>query len=105
MDLNRSVALWNQVYEAPKSLARRKGWNDQPSIGIPYLYLSTGTTLGMALQARGDRAGAEKVLKDTEALAKGVKLGDVFAQLRPQIEAPFGPTDSPARTAIPLGNP
>jgi hypothetical protein len=105
MDVKRSTALWNTVYEAPKSLARRTGWNDQPSIGIPYLYLSTGSTLGMALQARGDRAGAEKVLRDTEALAKGVKLDDVFAQLRPQIEQPFGPTDSPARTAVPLGTP
>ena len=106
LDVQRSARLWNEVYEAPKSLARRNGWNDQPSIGIPYLYLSTGTTLGMALQAQGNRAAAEKVLKDTEALAKGVRLGDVFAQLRPQLEAPaIGPMDSAQRTAIPLGTP
>ena len=104
LDVTRTKRLWNEVYEAPKSLARRSGWPDQPSIGIPWLYLSTGATLGTALQLQGDMAGAQKVLEQTEAAARGVKLGDVFAQLRPRLDSPQGgPTDSPAATAVPLG--
>jgi len=104
LDVTRTRRLWNEVYEAPKSLASRNGWPDQPSIGIPWLYLSTGATLGTALQLQGDVAGAQKVLEQTEAAAKGVRLGDVFAQLRPRFDTPAaGPTDSPVRTAVPLG--
>ena len=104
LDVTRTKRLWNEVYEAPRSLAARKGWPDQPSIGIPWLYLSTGATLGTALQLQGDAAGAQKVLREAEAVAKGVGLGEIFSQLRPQIEGRQpGQTDSPAATAVPLG--
>ncbi len=57
-DVDTSKKLWEDVYRAPKSLQRRRGWVDLPSINVPFLYVATAAELGQIEQTLGDRAGA-----------------------------------------------
>jgi hypothetical protein len=52
---------------------------DKPSIGIPYVYVRTGGLLVEALDKDGRKADAEKVLKTTQAVARGTGLADLLA--------------------------
>jgi hypothetical protein len=72
-DTARTKTLWTDVFQAPKSLIRRGDWIDQPSVGIPYLYVATGLELAEALQGR-DPQTAHKVFDETKLLAKAVRL-------------------------------
>jgi hypothetical protein len=72
-DTARTKTLWTEVFQAPKSLIRRGDWIDQPSVGIPYLYVATGLELAEALQGR-DPQTAHKVFDETKQLAKAVRL-------------------------------
>ena len=58
IDLKRTETLWDSVFIAPKSLAKRHDWVDRPSVGIPYLYVATGLMLAEVLQATGDTSAA-----------------------------------------------
>jgi hypothetical protein len=92
LDVPRTTALWNDVFEAPKSLIRRGDWIDQPSIGIPYLYIATGLELHDALQQHGNPEMAGKVLEQTRAVANAMRLGAALASAEqvPQIPMPSG---------------
>src|SRR5258708_25987208 len=70
----RSKALWTSVFAAPKALIRRGDWIDQPSIGIPYLYIATGATLAQILNAQGDAAEARAVYGTTRQIAQAVRV-------------------------------
>jgi len=78
-DVNTTFALWTKTFWAPTSLAKRNGWVDKPSAGIPYSYVRTGLTLATGLQQLGRTADAQKVMQQTEALAKGTQLLDLLA--------------------------
>ena len=72
-----------QRFHGPKSLViRSNDWIDQPSVGIPYLYVATGLELSEALNATGDARGANQVLAQTRQIATGVQLTDLLAQLQ-----------------------
>jgi hypothetical protein len=92
-DTARTRTLWTDVFQAPKSLIRRGDWIDQPSVGIPYLYVATGLELAEALQGR-DTQTARKVFDETKLLAKAVHLESAVAgaeQIFPsQITIPSG---------------
>src|SRR5205085_1723763 len=63
VDVARTKALWTDVFQAPKSLIRRGDWIDQPSVGIPYLYVATGLELTEVLRDR-DPQSAQKVFNE-----------------------------------------
>jgi Protein of unknown function (DUF2723) len=104
MDVARSKALWN-IYEAPTSIARRGDWVDKPSIGIPYLYVSGGVLLAQALDEKGDRQGADKVVTQAGQVAKAVGMTDVFNEVVQARRAPPVPiqVDSAATVKVPVG--
>ena len=92
LDVPRTTQLWNNVFQAPKSLVRRGDWIDQPSIGIPYLYIATGLELADALQLR-DPKMSQKVLQETRAVANAMRLGGALGaaeQLLPNVTVPSG---------------
>jgi len=81
VDVQRTKALWDSVFTAPKSLARRSDWVDRPSVGIPYLYVATGLMLSEVLNATNQPKDADHVLAQTRQIAKAVQLSDLLAQL------------------------
>ena len=100
------------MFTAPKSLAKRHDWVDRPSVGIPYLYVATGLMLSEVLQATGDTAGAARVMAQSRAVAKGVKLNDLLGQMElaaptPRQENPLltAPSDTQRKTTVPAKKP
>jgi hypothetical protein len=80
IDLETTRALWENVFTATKSIARRDLWVDRPSAGIPFLYLRTGLDLTTALTQRGDTAEASRIRSQVESIARATQLDDVLAQ-------------------------
>jgi hypothetical protein len=102
LDVPRTTVLWNDVFQAHKALVRRGDWIDQPSIGIPYLYIATGLELTEALQGK-DPAMAKKVMDDTRAVANAMRMGQALAsaeEMIPQIAVPSG--DSARVKTLPI---
>jgi len=103
LDVRRTKALWDSVFTAPKSIARRSDWVDQPSVGIPYLYVSTGAILSDALQRTGQPQEAQKVMAEARAVAKATRLDDLLARYE-QAAEPVNPfaNDTAGRVEVPL---
>ena len=78
IDVQRSKALWNDVFEGPRSFVRRNGWPDKASVGIPALYVSTGFMMHDVLQAAGDAPNAVKALNTAKAVAQATRIADFF---------------------------
>src|SRR5688500_5924841 len=105
MDVARTAALWTDVFKAPDALIRRGDWIDQPSIGIPYLYIATGVELAEALREQDPRE-AKKVLDQTRSVANAMRLGAALGsidQILPNITVPSG--DSARTKVLPLLTP
>jgi hypothetical protein len=99
VDVARTRALWSE-YRAPAALIRKDKWIDRPSVGIPYLYMSTGLILAETLAATGDRARADSVLRIARGVARATRLEDLFRGY----ELPAAPrNDSPAAQKVPVG--
>ncbi|MHB1224327.1 MAG: glycosyltransferase family 117 protein [Gemmatimonadaceae bacterium] len=99
LDLQRTEALWFDVFEAPESLVAKGDWIDKPSVGIPYLYVDAGLTLAQALQLRGQDERAAEAFNMAIGVAKATRLSDDFGL--PETLPP-APTLPPAGdTAIP----
>ncbi|HEX5581896.1 MAG TPA: DUF2723 domain-containing protein, partial [Gemmatimonadaceae bacterium] len=77
-DVQRSAALWSDVFEAPKSLIEKGSWIDRPSVGIPYLYVDAGLTLYEVMQMRGRPQVAQQVLQTTVGVATATGIADEF---------------------------
>src|SRR5205085_9509318 len=107
MDIKRSKALWDSVFVGPKALIKRGDWIDQPSVGIPYLYIATGATLAQILNDRGDGTEAMKVFNTVRDVAKAVRI-QTAGQLPPPAVAPLdtapvkAPGDSRAAKQLPI---
>jgi hypothetical protein len=107
LDVPRTKALWDSVFEGPKALIKRGDWIDQPSVGIPYLYIATGATLAQVLNDRGDGAAAAAVFNTTRDVAQAVRI-QTSAALPPPMNAPvetaqaLTPGDSRASKQLPL---
>ena len=78
-DVERTRALWETVFKAPRSIAGRDLWVDRPSVGIPYLYLRTGLVLSAALTQLGKQDEAKRVLAQVYSIARSTQLEDVVA--------------------------
>ncbi len=72
-------ALWETVFKAPASLAKRDLWVDRPSAGIPYLYVRTGLELTAALAQLGLSDEATRIHAQTERIARATQLEDLLA--------------------------
>ncbi len=97
VDVPRTTALWNTVFEAPKSLIRKGDWVDRPSVGIPYLYVATGLVLSDAMAYRHEDAARVKVLDTTRQLVRAMRLGDLGEVPPPAPE----PADTTAKQSVP----
>ena len=104
-DIPRTKALWDSVFEGPKSLIKRGDWIDQPSVGIPYLYIATGATLAQILNDRGNAQEAMQVFNTVKGVAQAVRI-QTSAELPPPTPMPLDsglpPGDSPASRQLPL---
>src|SRR5712691_5279325 len=74
LDLERTKALWNNVYGAPAALIKEGDWIDRASFGIPYTYAFTGAVLSEALKARGDTKGADTVMNRVRSIVKAARI-------------------------------
>jgi hypothetical protein len=74
LDLERTKALWNDVYGAPAALIKEGDWIDRASFGIPYTYAFTGAVLSEALKARGDTKGADAVMNRVRSIVKAARI-------------------------------
>ena len=78
VDVKRSYELWTKVFTATKSLAARKGWVDDASVGIPDLYVISGVTLAEALAQTGQTALSDSVYQQSKAIATAMRRAQVF---------------------------
>ena len=74
IDVDRSKALWNDVYRAPQSLIKEGDWIDRASFGIPYTYAFTGAILAEAMNARGDAKSANAIKARVRAIVKAARI-------------------------------
>ena len=74
IDVDRTKALWNEVYRAPESLIKEGQWVDRPSFGIPYTYAFTGAILAEALTSQGDVKTANAVKDRVRAIVKAARI-------------------------------
>jgi hypothetical protein len=74
IDIDRSNALWNDVYRAPQSLIRENDWIDRASFGIPYTYAFTGAILAQAMTDKGDVNSANAIKERVRAIVKAARI-------------------------------
>ncbi|HVT38559.1 MAG TPA: DUF2723 domain-containing protein, partial [Gemmatimonadaceae bacterium] len=101
VDIPRTEALW-KTFRAPEALIKKGDWVDRPSVGIPYLYVSTGVVLSEALQARGRAQDAYTVLERAKAVARATQLEELFGGGARPAPPPIISGDSARRTPVPL---
>jgi hypothetical protein len=103
VDLQRSVALWNTVFEGPKAIIQRGDWVDMPSRGIPDLYTITGIELADALQRTGRPQVAQQIMGTTQQVARAMRSTADFGLDRPFQQV--NPAESPLPNLIPPSTP
>ncbi len=74
IDLERTKALWNDVYRAPESLIKEGDWIDRASFGIPYTYAFTGAILAQAMSDKGDEKSANAIKERVRAIVKAARI-------------------------------
>lgn len=89
VDVARSTALWRETYQANHSLAKRNGWVDDASIGIPDLYVISGLTIAEALANNNQAALSDSVFRDARAIALAMRRAAVFGLDRPDFDEPI----------------
>ena len=92
VDVPRSKALWDQ-FTATKSLAKRNGWVDDASVGIPDLYVISGLTFAEALARTGQMAASDSVFLQAKAVAKAMRREKAFG-IDKMITMPAAPADT-----------
>ena len=102
VDLQRSKALWEDVFLAPKAFEKKDGWPDKASVGIPALYVSTGFMLYDALQGAGDSQAAAKALADAKKVAQSTRIAEFFNFDASAVAPPSAEVPGDARPAVPL---
>jgi hypothetical protein len=103
MDVKRTTELWDQDFQGPKSVIRAGDWIDQPSVGIPYLYVATGLELAEALRTNGNIAQANQIWATAKQVATAVHLERLIGDTPPGAEqAPLVPSESSAGVQLPV---
>lgn len=90
LDVKTTKALWSDVFVGQKAIIKKGHWVDRPSVGIPYLYVSTGLILTEALRVGGDDKSTGPIMETTRQLAKATGLGDLGAEAPPAAAVPLG---------------
>jgi hypothetical protein len=116
LDVPRSRALWDSVFVGTKSMATRRRWVDQPSAGIPYMYVATAVGLGEALRVTGAEGESRSVMATAKRIVENLRLdryfpniGDAVSPTRPlavpggdsQIARPLAPSVPPPGAKAP----
>jgi hypothetical protein len=78
LDAPTTRVLWETVFKAPASLAKRTMWVDRPSAGIPYLYVRTGLELSATLDQLGLKQEAAKIRAQTVQIARATELEELL---------------------------
>lgn len=99
VDVPRTRALWEEVYQAPESLIAQDGWVDRASVGIPAVYVSTGILLAELLTQSGEEVAGQRALDTALRVAESTRISDMFVQA-PSTPMP-GLGDSPRGTTAP----
>ena len=73
IDVERTRELW-RASGGPAAIRREGGWVGNASVTIPSIYPITAQLLAYGLAARGDSAGAEKVLSEADQLSRSLRL-------------------------------
>ena len=81
LDVQRSYALWTQVYKGPAELIDIGDWIDRPSFGIPYTYTVTGFIIAEALRGQGRAPEAQKIMDTVRGMAQAARINDVLAAM------------------------
>jgi hypothetical protein len=105
MDVKRTAELWSNNFLGPKSVIRTGDWIDQPSVGIPYLYVATGLELSEALRARGDVPQANQVWNTAKQVATAVHLQQLIGDQPPGVEQTLVPSESAQGVQLPVQPP
>ena len=100
VDVPRSTALWDSVFQGPKAIVRKGDWPDRASVGIPALYVSTGFMLSEAQRSLGHDQQAKRILATAEDVAKATRLSDLFSAV--QSLPPLGSEGDSRSNVIPL---
>jgi hypothetical protein len=101
VDIQRSSALWNGVFEGHNAVIKRGDWVDMPSVGIPDLYVITGMILAEALQRTGRTAEASKVMGTAEQVAQATRRTREFGFDRQTNILQPPPPESPLQNLVP----
>jgi hypothetical protein len=102
VDVPRTQALAKD-FKAPASLIRKNEWVDRPSVGIPYLYISTQFVLSEALMQKGDAKGSNEALAKAKEIAKATQLDrELFGSDRLPPPPPIISGDSARKTQVPI---
>jgi hypothetical protein len=88
LDVARTKALWNDVYQGPKSVIAEGRWVDRASVSMPSLYIFAGAELAEALRNTGDNAAANAVFATTRRIAGATRLDDMVRALDQAYRAP-----------------
>jgi hypothetical protein len=106
-DLARTEALWKNTFLGHQAIIRKGDWIDKPSVGIPYLYVTTGLLLASGLEITGQPQQAQQVYERARGVAKATRLDDLFQQMPApgQLLQPEAIGDSPAGQPVPSGAP
>jgi hypothetical protein len=100
VDVQRSTALWDSVFQAPKSIVKKGDWPDRASVGIPALFISTGFMLSEVQRSLGHEDEARKILGTAENVARATRLSDLFSAA--QNLPPLGVEGDSKSPTIPL---
>ena len=89
-DVLRTKALWNEVFQGPKSVIAEGQWVDRASVSIPSMYIFAGAELAESLRNAGDNAGANAVFATTRNVASATRLDDMVRALDQEYGATSG---------------
>ena len=101
IDVPRTRALWNQ-FGAPAAIVRRGDWVDRPSVGIPFVYITTALMLADAVAAQGDSVAAGTLRRTVVELAEATRLLDLLMPRGQATPPPPPATDMPRSRVVPV---
>ncbi|HKO15174.1 MAG TPA: hypothetical protein VJU87_02990, partial [Gemmatimonadaceae bacterium] len=101
LDLPRTRALWFDVFQGARSVVKQGDWIDQPSVGIPYLYIATGLELSAALGATGSTALSRQAYGTAAQVARAVHLEQLLPDQPPSAQ-PRLPLPARDSSGVPL---
>jgi hypothetical protein len=107
LDVPRTRALWDSVFVGTKSMATRRRWVDQPSAGIPYIYVATAVGLSEALRVTGALDESRTVMSTAKRIVDNLRLDRYFPRISEAVSPgrPVAPPGGDSKVAKPLAPP